>query len=125
MADHGQIHINPWLEEAIDVAKSNDIRHLPRLGAVLVTRDGHVHYGQNKYKTHPLQARFGRNEDSIYLHAEVDAIVQAMRLGSPTDGASLYVARVLRDGTVALAKPCIGCQRALIHFDIANVEWTI
>ena len=36
-------------------------------------------YGYNRYKTHPLQARFSSNPQSIYLHCERAALGSAIR----------------------------------------------
>ena len=116
--------MDKYLEDAIFWARQNSINNLPRMAAILILSDNSVLIGENKYKTHPLQKQFGRNIHSIHLHAEIDAIVQATRVFGDIKGSSLYIARVLKDGTSALAKPCIGCQRAIIHFGIQNVWWT-
>ena len=112
------------LERAIEVARGNTIKKLPKMGAILLTKGGNVYYGINRYRTHPLQKKFGRNRNSVYLHAEIDAIVKAMRYEKSIMGARLYVARVLKNGRPALAKPCPGCQRAIMAFRIGKVEWT-
>lgn len=112
------------LLEAAQFATINPIVSLPRMAAVLKTKDGKTHVGFNSKKTHPLAKRFGRNSQAICLHAEVDAIRKAIRSGSETFGSSLYVARILKNGTPAMAKPCPGCQRAIIAFGIKEVEWT-
>ena len=82
--------------------------------------------GYNQRKTHPLAKKFGKNSEAIYLHAEVDAIINAVRVWgiAALRGSTLKVARVLKNGTPALAKPCEGCQRAIIAFEIGEVEWT-
>lgn len=80
--------------------------------------------GFNRPKTHPLQKEFGRNEHSIFLHAEMDAIVQALRNNDDFSGSSIYVARLYKNGKVAPSKPCSGCQDALDHFGILNVYHT-
>lgn len=113
------------LEIAIEVAKKNPIVALPKMAAILRVYEPHYYlYGYNQLKSHPLQAKFGRNDRAIYLHAEIDAIVKATRLGYWLEDATMYIARVLKDGTPALAKPCEGCQRALMHFGIKDVIWT-
>lgn len=89
--------------------------------AILVTKDGQEYVGYNSRKTHPLAAKFGKNSKSYCLHAEVDAIRKCKQ---DCDGAVLYVARVLKNGSPALARPCEGCQRAIMAFNIKNVEWT-
>lgn len=109
---------------ATRIALNNPIQKLPRMGAVLVSKRGIYHGGQNSYKTHPLAKKFGRNDKSICLHAEVDAILSCLRNGDTPEGGKLYVSRVRKDGTPALAKPCEGCERAIVAFGIKEVEWT-
>jgi len=113
----GALYYTIWL------CAHNPIEKLPRMAAVLFTKDGRQWNGFNRYKTHPLQKKFGRNSESIYLHAEIDAICQAVK-HTTIEGASLYIARVLKNGEPALAKPCVGCERAIVHFGIRYVEWT-
>jgi deoxycytidylate deaminase len=84
-----------------------------------------ISIGVNQLKTHPLQRRFGANQESIYLHAEIDAIRNALKKISPLDieRATLYIAHV-RNGRPKISKPCKGCARAIIHFGIKDVYWT-
>jgi len=114
------------LEVAIAAALSNLVeRPLPKLAAVLT--DGHsTVIGYNSRKTHPLQLRFNpHNPKAVCLHAEMDSIRQAIRVhGIDLSDFKMYVARVHRDGTVACAKPCAGCQSAILAFNIKTVEWT-
>lgn len=114
---------NP-LEHAVGAALSNPVEGLPRMAAILVTRSGNAYTGYNSRKTHPLAKRFGRNDQAICIHAEIDAIRRAVAAGDDLRGSRMWVARVFRDGRPALAKPCIGCQRAIVSFGIVEVEWT-
>jgi deoxycytidylate deaminase len=84
-----------------------------------------VAIGVNQMKSHPLQKRFGKNEDAIFLHAEMSALVNALKRVSVEQlkKATLYVARS-RHGVIRMSKPCLGCQSAIIHFGIQNVFWT-
>lgn len=89
-------------------------------------------WGQNSGKTHPLQAQYGRNEEAIYLHAEIDAIRNMLRQLDPDDlkRCTMYVARAKYvDGTkremvFGEAKPCSGCQGAIKAFRIKKVVYT-
>lgn len=54
-------------------------------------------------------------------HAEVAALKRVKR----PEGSTVYVARVLRDGTRGLAKPCVRCQRDLIDAGVRQAIWTI
>lgn len=110
--------------KAVKKARSNPVVGLPRLAAILRTKDGTEYVGFNSRKTHPLAKEFGRKQETICLHAEVDAIRQALRDSRDPSGGYMYVARVLKNGQPALAKPCEGCQRALVAFDIQNVRWS-
>lgn len=114
------------LDKAIQYALQNPITSLPRMAAVLEIPNIPVLWiGYNKLTTHPLQKEFGRNASAIYLHAEIDAIVRALEeVSVPFHDAHMYVARVWKNGTPALAKPCVGCERAIVHFGITHVEWT-
>lgn len=127
------------LEQAIKEALKNPIRprgrnSISRFAAVLT--DGKRTFSAwNSYRTHPLQARFGSTEEAIHQHCEIAVIIKAIRTLAREKGSHysditdlgafrMAVARVLKDGTPALAKPCDGCVRALEAFSIKDVEWT-
>ena len=80
----------------------------------------------NSYeKTHPLQAHFARicgKPDSIYLHAELAALLKC-GLKRPY---SIFVERYKRDGRPGLAKPCPICMQAIHAWGIKpnNVRFT-
>ena len=98
-----------------------------RLGALLVIGNRVVAMGHNQYRTHPLQKRWGKNSDAIYLHAEIAAIVNFLRSNSESDlqNATLYVARVLANSdTEGMAKPCPGCAAAIDSYGIKRVVYT-
>ena len=107
----------------------------PRLASCLVIGSTIISFGVNKKQTHPLQARFGRNTDSIILHSEIAAINNALRAGHKADlsKASLYILRVKYDSSViktrnvvrALSSPCIGCQKAIQYFKIKKTIYTV
>lgn len=98
-----------------------------RVAAMLVQNNNvPISIGANKRKSHPLQARFGKNEHAIYLHAEIDAIAKALKTldGEELSKCVLYVCRILQDGSFGLAKPCPGCQSAIKAFGIQTVVWS-
>lgn len=87
-----------------------------------------ISIGVNQNKTHPFQARYAKNVEAIYLHAEIDAIVKALKVISPEElqRCSMYVLRFKRgDETTGLAKPCSGCTRAIAAFGIKQVYYTL
>lgn len=93
-----------------------------------------IAYGFCAKKSHPLQARFGRNEDSIYLHSEIDAIKNAVKRVSVDDlrKATIYVARAKKHQyryrryniVRGLARPCEGCMRAIRSFNLRYICYT-
>ena len=103
------------LEEAIAYANSgaDDMRHY-RLAAIAVRADGAVVKSRNIATQQPCSQ----------AHAE------ARVLKKSGYGATIYVARVLRDGYIALAKPCSKCRDLMkfrgvkrVFFTIDNFEW--
>lgn len=117
-----------FLDETILLARAGDRVGGARLGAMLVIGNRVVAMGQNMYKTHPLQKRFGKNADAIYQHAEINCIVNFLRNNSEDDlqRATMYIGRVMGDGMehVGAAKPCPGCMSAIHHYGIKKVVHT-
>jgi tRNA(Arg) A34 adenosine deaminase TadA len=101
-----------------------------RIASAIVLKNDVISFGINKRKSHPFQKKYGKNEDAIYLHAEIDAIKNALRHIEQEElsRASLYVARVKRSKSQfvqGLAKPCAkGCCKAIAAFGIKNVYYT-
>lgn len=90
-----------------------------------------ISIGVCELKSDPFQAKYGRNSESIYRHAEVAAIKNALNKIRSGDlsRAILYVARVKKNKIggefiSGLAKPCIGCQSCISDFNIKQVVYT-
>lgn len=100
-----------------------------KIAAAIVYKGRIISIGICSYKSHPLQRKYGRNEHSIFLHAEIDAISKAIGRVDLSK-CSLYVVRMKWDGCKrtslieGLAKPCEGCCKAIAAFGIRNVYWT-
>jgi len=100
-----------------------------KLAACIVSKNQVVSFGFNRLKSHPFQKRFGKNSDAIFLHAETDAILNALKSVDVDDlrKSTLYVCRVKKINKKfcwGLAKPCEGCTRAIATFNIRNVIYT-
>ena len=100
-----------------------------RMAACVVFKHKVVAFGVNKLKSHPFQLRFGKNSDSIYLHAETDAIKNALRFVDVDDlkKSTLYICRIKKISKKdcwGLSKPCSGCQKAISTFGIKNVIYS-
>lgn len=99
-----------------------------KLCAVITVKNKPVAIGFNSDKTHTFQARFAKNEDAIFRHAETDCILQALREISADDlrRATIYIGRVKgNNNSWGLAKPCAGCMRAILHYEIKRVVYSL
>lgn len=114
------------LEEAIRLARINPILGLPKMAAVICKRHQLIGWGWNSYKTDPLMQRFSDHDLKNCLHAELAAIKNALRSVDVDylPQCSIHIARVLKNGSVALAAPCGICREALSAFGIVKVEYT-
>ena len=95
-----------WLSRLQVIARDLPKVSNQRIAAALVEGRSLLGMGVNSYKSHPLQRKYSRNPQAIYMHAEIAAIVAALRglreyhhLGHST----MYVARVGAGGEPRLA----------------------
>lgn len=103
-----------------------------KLAAAVVYRNKIVSIGMNSMKSHPLAAKYGKNEHAIFLHAEVAAIKNALREIDVDDftKCDIYITRVKKEAPFTkkyvwgLAKPCAGCERAIAEFGFKRVIYT-
>lgn len=98
-----------------------DVRY-PMVAIVLKGRRI-VAYGYNRSKTHPAGRKTVEKHKlnsycSDNTHAEVSAISKS------SGGDRIFVARVKRDGSFGLAKPCPICSKFIEDVGITQVEYT-
>lgn len=128
MIDYNARLIETMLNDAADIARSQEeLVGNTRFGCIIAHRKKILATGTNHYKSHPVQARFSPRRHAIHMHSETNAIVNYIRNGHSIDLLSkctMYIARTTCDGNVALAKPCTGCQRAIVEYGIGDVYWT-
>ena len=125
--------ISQRLSDLCKIAEEAPPVYRTQIAASIYIKNRFISIGNNSYKTHPFQARFGKCRECVYLHAEVDAIKNALKVVNVDDlkNADLYVARVKwqnskkRNKIRGLACPCEGCQRALATFGIEQVFFTL
>lgn len=104
-----------------------------RLAAAVVFKNEILSIGINKKKTHPFQKKYSTNDSAIFLHAETDAIYNALRkYGTNVVARSnLYICRMKWNNDKkgifiqGLAKPCGGCQKAIATFNIKHVCYSL
>ncbi len=101
------------IEVAAKVADLSADRHRKAfVGAVAIRRDGVLVYSRNGLTIRP---------HGTYPMAHAERRV----LRKSGYGSSVYVARVNRDGTLALAKPCDRCMPALRAMGVVMVYYSI
>jgi tRNA(Arg) A34 adenosine deaminase TadA len=101
--------MNKELERAVGIAMSGKPRRF-LLGALGRRTDG----------TFVVSTNGGQpNERTFSAHAEA-RIVRKL-----DDGSTIWVARVLKDGTVSMARPCPRCHKLMSARGIRTVFYTI
>lgn len=104
-----------------------------RIAACMVYHNNIISFGICKMKSHPFQAKFSKNQNSIFLHAETDCIKNALRIVDVNQltKCTLYVCRVKYEDKskkkflFGMAKPCEGCSRAISTFNINRVYYSL
>ena len=115
--------------EKIAVANPNQSE---KMAAAIVYRNRVISIGMNSMKSHPLAAKFSKNEHAIFLHAEIAAIKNALREVEVDDlsKCDIYIARVKKEKPFTkkyvwgLAAPRCGCRRAIAEFGLRKVVYT-
>ncbi len=120
------------LNELFNLARSHDASGLSPVVASIYVSNKCISYGFNSRKSHPLQYKYSKCDEAICIHAEIDAIRNALRVAHAEvlSSATMYIARAKSPGPrkpkslMGLAKPCSGCARAIVAFSIRNVYFT-
>lgn len=110
----------------LDLAKHMAFKSVSkfRLGAVLVKKGRVVSTGFNQMrKSHPIMQKYlGKSDFTLGLHAEIHACI-----GVPAEdllGADLWVCRLHKDGSLAMAHPCKICQKFLTDVGVRRVYYS-
>lgn len=123
--NHGILHTLAKIAEA-------NPHNAEKMASAIVYRNRIISVGMNSMKSHPLQAKYAKNEHAIFLHSEIAAIKNALREVDVDDlsKCEIYVARVKKEKpftkkyVLGLAKPCPGCERAIAEFGLKRVVYT-
>lgn len=109
------------LELAIKIAESNEDYPKFRLGSVIYKGGRYLSVGWSKLHTHPSQIGDDReSQERVATHAEAHAINMC---GDPRN-ATIYVARIGRNGKIGLSKPCNRCMELIVQAGIKKVVYT-
>jgi deoxycytidylate deaminase len=120
------------------VAWNNSTELQSKHAAAIIYKGSVESIGVNSLKTHPLQQKYSKNTKAIHLHAEIDAIVKALKILSlkELENSTMVVTRVKyffdpNDKALSAAQiwgnsePCHGCKAAIEAFNIQRVMYTL
>lgn len=106
-----------------------------RVAAALFIKNQIIAVGHNQSRTCPFHAKYGKNPEAIFPHAETNVIKKALsKIGYDelvSSKTTIYICRIkkteARSGRFiwGLSKPCCGCVRALSEFKINRVVFTL
>lgn len=108
------------LERATELAKMSDYS-VARHGAIITRNGKTIAVGVNRRVNDP--ANLTNNKTDVTVHAEIAALNACRKTN--LEGAIVYVARVLKDDTPAMSKPCARCQEALKARGVKVVHYTV
>lgn len=104
-----------WVHRAISVAKNSS--HSFRMGSVGVRGGTVLGSAVNRFRNHPTVV-------DDWWHCSVHS-EQALAAGCSLAGSDVYVARLDKSGSAALAKPCRECWETLHAAGVRSVMWTV
>jgi len=111
-----------FIELAARMAMQTEFREYKH-GAVLVRGGTVLNTSCNKNKYKAWANRFRKKQRGhATIHAEIGAILGLDR--SITEGATIYVVRVGRDGCLRNSKPCPMCEAAMKFVGIKKVVYS-
>lgn len=109
------------LNFAAKVALSSDLAQ--RHGSVITKNGKPISTGINKQKNVDINTPHGINApDYFTVHAEADAI---SHYPNSLKGATLYVARINKNGEERYSRPCENCAKLIAKHGIRTVIYTI
>ena len=115
-----------FISIAKEVSNLSDYKKV-KIGAVIVLKREIISVGYNKHKSHPIMKVFNKKYRGFTtkennLHAEMDALMKCKHLD--IDGATIYIYRELKNGSLGNCFPCPACQRRIITAGIKRIVYT-
>ena len=111
-----------FIELAARIAQQTEFKEYKH-GAVLVRAGAVMNTSCNKNKYKAWANRFRKKQRGhATVHAEIGAILGLDR--SVTEGGTIYVVRVGRDGCLRNSKPCPMCEAAMQFVGIKRVIYS-
>jgi len=91
--------------------------HSHKISCLIIRSGKIIGRGFNMLKTHPHSPHKNWNQ----VHAEFHAVLNA---GYDVEGATAYIFRQKKDGSLASSKPCPSCHEFLVKQGIAEIVYT-
>lgn len=103
--------------------------HRCKIGCIIVDKHRIISSGYNSdTKCHPIQAEVDRNYFNCHctgkLHAETRAMIPLFKTKEDYTRATLYTYRELKDGALAMSRPCARCMSLLKQLGITKIKYT-
>lgn len=132
MSSVSEKSISKIFETLERVAEATTPINSARIASAIVLKRKIISIGFNCLKSHPFQKKYGKNSDSIFLHAEISALKNALNhyTSDELTKAEIFVCRVKRPDPTStsfvwgMTKPCSGCLNAISDFSIRKVHYT-
>lgn len=121
--------ISKVVDDLFILARDKEKVGKAKVVAALIYKGKVISYGFNQYRTSWVQRRFKKNPESHYLHAEADAVKNAMKVvdNDTISKSTLVVVRAKKNAgknVFGNAKPCVGCQSCIEWIGINKVYYT-
>jgi len=107
-----------YLALAKKVAQASEMRTMH--GAVVVHGNRVLAVGINKFRNDPKAIEEEKIPEHGSVHAEADALARV----KDAHGATIYVARINKQGAERMSRPCDVCYEALIKAGISKIVFT-
>jgi deoxycytidylate deaminase len=121
-------HIH-YLLKAKGISELSDFKP-HKIGCILVYKKQVISVGYNTNKSHPIQKEYNSFRElrgasvNHKAHAEMICIHRATKLDIDLSKCTLYIFRQHKNGTWAMARPCMGCEQYIRDQKIKKVIYT-
>lgn len=102
-------------------ASQNSDHHQHKMGAAIFYKGKFLATGFNSLKTDPSTQWY---DTAFTRHAEIHALKKAKVKKFNLTNASVFVYRMTKDGTLAMARPCKMCLDAMADQQIKEIFYT-
>lgn len=117
---------------ARECSLQSDYSGSARVGCVVVYKHCVLAKGSNSNKTHTEQEKYNiwryKNSGNKYqpskLHAEIQSLSKIKYLDIDWSKVHIYIYRELKDGTLAMARPCQACLAAIKDLKIKHLHYS-